>query len=385
MSVVSITKNESYDLQPVIESVRVHFQRFSLDQKVNESTKVLIKPNLLMKRKPEEFTTTHPALVEAAIVVLKEYGVKQITVADSPGGMYTQGALKGIYEASGMEAVCRRQEVTLNYDTGFQEVSSVNGKLVKTFPLIRPVCEADFILDICKLKTHAMTGLSGAVKNLFGTIPGLTKPEFHWRFPEKELFCSMLIDLCQTVSPDFVLVDAIESMEGDGPSGGQKRTPYLILASDQPYDLDYCLCHLIGLPPQRVNTVQESINRGLCAGDLSKITILGEPLVPMENYKLPRDARTDFMSHVPAVLAKPLKKITQVFLTSHPVVRQKDCVGCGKCAESCPAKTIEIQNRKAYIHKEKCIHCFCCHEMCPVKAIDIKRSRLFGLGKGDSK
>lgn len=382
MSQISITKNPTYDLDQVTQSVRLHFARFGLDKKLGPQTKVLLKPNLLMKRRPEEFTTTHPALVEGAILVLKEYGVQEITLADSPGGLYTPSALKGIYSTCGMEEVCSRQGVRLNFDTGFQQVHREEGRLVKTFPLINPVCQADFILDLCKLKTHAMTGLSGGVKNLFGTIPGLTKPEFHWRFPEKEQFCSMLIDLCETVKPDFVLVDAVESMEGNGPSGGQKRTPGLILASDQPYDLDFCLCHLIGLDPARVKTVEESVRRGLCCGDLSQIQVLGEPLQPIPDYKLPRDARTDFTSHVPPVLAKPIKKLTQVFLTSHPAVRQKDCIGCGKCAESCPAKTITIENRKAQINLKNCIHCFCCHEMCPVKAIDIRRSRLFsGFGK----
>jgi uncharacterized protein (DUF362 family) len=78
-------------------------------------------------------------------------------------------------------------------------------------------------VDVAKLKTHAMTGLSGAVKNMFGAIPGLLKPEMHCRFPQKEDFSAMLVDLCEAVRPSVCFVDAIVGMEGNGPSGGTPR------------------------------------------------------------------------------------------------------------------------------------------------------------------
>lgn len=374
---VSITSNPNYHQQEINQAIKTHFERFRLAERLRPEMKVLIKPNLLMKRRPEEFTTTHPSLVEAAIIALKEYGITQITVADSPGGLYTPAALKGIYEATGMRAVCERQQVRLNEDVSSQEVRREQNHLVKSFPLITPVCEADFILDICKLKSHAMTGLSGGVKNLFGCIPGLTKPEFHWRFPDKELFCQMLVDLCETIRPGFVLVDAVVSMEGDGPSGGTMRESGLILASDQIYDLDLCLCRLIGCEPDQIFTVKTARNWGLSARTWREIEIVGEPLQPLVNFQLPHDKSLDFVSHLPKCLQTPVKLFTQSVLCSRPVVRKKDCIGCGKCAESCPAKTIQIKNRTAKVIPKDCIHCFCCHEMCPVKAIDIKRSRLF--------
>ena len=45
--------------------------------------------------------------------------------------------------------------------------------------LLRPVLEADFISDLPKVKTHVMTGMSCAVKNLFGTVPGLQLSLIH--------------------------------------------------------------------------------------------------------------------------------------------------------------------------------------------------------------
>lgn len=376
MSLISITHTRDYQFDRVLCDVRTHLERFHLLDRLSPEMNVLIKPNLLMKRRPEEFTTTHPSLVEAVIVCLKEVGIHHITVADSPGGLYSAPLLKGIYEVSGMIEVCNRHQVALNYSTESKELHREENHLVKSFPIIKPVCEADFIIDVAKLKTHAMTGLSGAVKNLFGCIPGLTKPEYHWRFPEKEHFGEMLIDLSETVHADFALIDGVHAMEGDGPSGGNKRELGMIAASDNLYDLDFFLCHVIGVDPEEICMVKSAIDRGLCCGDMKKITLLGN--MPNTNpFVIPHDKGIDFIGHVPKVFRKPVKKIVNRFFTSHPVIRKKDCIGCGKCAEICPAKTIEIQERKAIISYSHCIHCFCCHEMCPVKAIDIKRTKLF--------
>lgn len=377
MNKISVIHTSSYQLTELVNVVRRHFARFHLETRLGANSHVLIKPNLVMKRLPEEFTTTHPALVEAAIICLKELGVQHITLADSPGGPYTEAALKGIYETCGMREVCERQGIVLNMDCRSAERHNPTNRLVKSFLLIQPVHEADFILDICKLKSHAMTGLSGAVKNLFGTVPGLTKPEFHWRFPDKELFSNMLVDLAETVRADFALVDAVEAMEGDGPSGGDKRVVNLTLASDNLFELDYCLCQLIGTDPMGVYTVKASLERGLCEG---RAEVVGDGLHGVAPFRMPHDRGLDFMHKVPKVLHRPAKFLVKQVLTSKPKIREKDCIGCGKCAESCPPHTISIVHRKAVIEYKECIQCFCCHEMCPVKAIDIQRFFLFRKG-----
>jgi len=373
---ISACINEDYDLAEVTASVRTHFARFHLSEKLNSSIPVVIKPNLLLRRKPEEFTTTHPVLVEAAIICLKELGVTNITLAESPGGLYNEAALRSIYDGCGMTEVCKRQGITLNFDCSSKECTREENKLVKTFPIITPVAEKTFLLEICKLKTHAMTGMSASVKNLFGTIPGLVKPEFHWRFPEQEDFCEMLLDLSLTVSADFALVDAVESMEGNGPSGGKMVKTSMTFASDHLYELDSFLASFIGCLPNEIPLLDLAAKRGLCTGDPSGYTVIGE-VRPTRPFLMPDTKSLDFMGHLPKFLQKPAKWITEKLLTSRPVIRKKDCIGCGKCAESCPMKTIRLENRLAVIDYQSCIHCFCCHEMCPKRAIDVKRSIFF--------
>ena len=138
-----------------------------------------------MKRRPEEATTTHPLVVEAAARLLLDWGASEVTIADSPGGPYTRPLLHSIYETCGMTAAARQSGARLNEDTGFTTLRREENRLVREFSIINPVAEADLVVSVCKLKTHSMTTLSGGVKNLFGCIPGLQKPELHLRFPEK--------------------------------------------------------------------------------------------------------------------------------------------------------------------------------------------------------
>lgn len=377
MQTISATKTNSYNQDEITNSIRRHFVMIDVKKMINPNMKVLLKPNLLMKRKPEEFTTTHPTVVAGIAICLKELGITDITIADSPGGTYTKQALTGIYEASGMREISEKYNLKLNYDFGSYESKVKNGVKVQNFTLINPVKNADFIIDVAKLKTHAMTTLSGAVKNIFGTVPGLMKPEFHFRFPEKKDFSNMIVDLCETVKPNLCFVDAVTAMQGDGPSAGTSREVNAIFCSKSPYNLDVVLCSVINAKIIDVPIVQVALERGLCVDNIKKLNIVGDQLPVFEDYILPKSKGIDFLNNVPKCFKKPLTPIVNLLLTSKPIIKRKKCIGCGKCAESCPAQTIKIQDKKAYISYDECIKCFCCHEMCPVKAIDIKRFKLF--------
>lgn len=376
---VSITNVETYDQLAVTAAIRRHFELNEVAKDLKPGMSVLIKPNLLMKRKPEEATTTHPAVVAGIITCLRNMGITDIVIADSPGGVYAKAPISAIYQASGLVDVAQRCGARLNQDFTSFERPAKNGIKCHSFMLISPVKDADYIIDVAKLKTHTMTTLSGAVKNLFGTIPGLMKPELHFRFPDKDDFSNMLIDLCEVVKPNLCIVDAITSMEGDGPSGGTPRNTGLLLASKSPYNMDVALCTLIDLPFTDVPTVNNAIKRGLCANNINSLMILGDKLVPITDFAMPSSKDVNFTGHMPKPLAAICKPFYDKLLVTKPVIHKKRCIGCGRCAESCPAKTIKIVNGKAVINYSKCIRCYCCHEMCPPKAIDLKRFKLFNL------
>lgn len=377
---VSFFKTEDYAPETMHEAVKKHFDALGLENIIKPETKVMIKPNLLMRASPEAAITTHPEMIAAIIDNLQAMGVREIVIAESSGGAYTKAQLSVIYGACGYKRFENMPGVTLNYDVSFKKVAFPEGNTVREFELISPVFDADFIISAAKLKTHAHTGLSGAVKNLFGTVPGLMKPEFHFRLQEKEPFCDMLIDLCRCVKPSLAIVDAVWSMEGDGPSGGIKKYTGFTAASLDPFKCDLALCGAMGFDPAEAGTVTASINRGFCPASIEELDIVGDTeFIGKFDFVRPRSVNVNFTGRFPKFLAKPIEYIENKMLAPRPKVHTKQCVGCGKCAESCPPKAIDIVERKAVINASECIRCFCCQEMCPIKAITIKRFSILKL------
>lgn len=375
MEKVSVVKCDKYDVDRIVEIVEHQFVELEADKPIIKSgDKVVIKPNLVMSRSPEEATTTHPTLIAAIIRAVKKRGGMAI-IAESPGGAYTKGALKSIYAKTGMTEVCEREGAELNFDVGTSEIDSDDGKRVKRFEFINPIITADVVISAAKLKTHGQMTYSGAVKNLFGCVPGLKKPEFHYRFPQKEDFAAMIVDICETVKPSISFIDAVVGMEGNGPTGGKPKELDCIIASTNPHAADLVGCALIGFPPEKIPTVNDAIEREICPKSIKDLIILddGLPEAPIK-IKAPDSVSLDFVANMPGFIKKPINKL----FTPHPKIVKSGCVGCGKCAESCPQHTIKIKDGKALIDYSNCIKCFCCHEMCPQKTIKIRRFNIFG-------
>lgn len=365
----------NYDQQTVDAAVERLFCQLPAAQ-VLGGKRVLLKPNLLAKHTPERAVTTHPAMVRAVIRAVRRRGAASITVADSPGGVYNPGILRSIYKVSGLTDVCREEGAALYTDCKSREVPA-KGQVVKQFTLLEPVLDCDVIINLPKLKTHMMTGLSAATKNLFGCIPGLQKAEWHMRFPDKERFGGMLVDLLCTVKPGFAILDGILAQEGDGPAGGTPRMVGIVAAAEDHLQMDLALCRMLGIRPKDVPYLNAAISRGLCPEQFDPACAKGEGELcrPIPGYRLPSSwGSVDFADKAPRAVRWAVPAVERL-LAPRPVINKSRCIGCGKCAEICPQHTITVQG-KAHIHAARCIRCFCCHEMCPVKAIDTRRSFL---------
>lgn len=365
----------NYDQQTVDAAVERLFCQLPAAQ-VLGGKRVLLKPNLLAKHTPERAVTTHPAMVRAVIRAVRRRGAASITVADSPGGVYNPGILRSIYKVSGLTDVCREEGAALYTDCKSREVPA-KGQVVKQFTLLEPVLDCDVIINLPKLKTHMMTGLSAATKNLFGCIPGLQKAEWHMRFPDKERFGGMLVDLLYTVKPGFAILDGILAQEGDGPAGGTPRMVGIVAAAEDHLQMDLALCRMLGIRPKDVPYLNAAISRGLCPEQFDPACAKGEGELcrPIPGYRLPSSwGSVDFADKAPRAVRWAVPAVERL-LAPRPVINKSRCIGCGKCAEICPQHTITVQG-KAHIHAARCIRCFCCHEMCPVKAIDTRRSFL---------
>lgn len=319
--------------------------------------------------------TTHPIVLKAVAMKLLELGCKVI-VGDSPGGPYTKASLKGIYKTCGIEEICNELNLELNYDTSELKVENPSGKVLKYMTVIKPIVEVDHVINLCKLKTHAMATFTGGVKNLFGVIPGVSKAEYHFKMPEIRDFTDALVDICSFVSPSITIMDGIIGMEGEGPTAGVPRKLGVLLSSTSPYAIDVIACKLINLEPSKVPTVQRCIERKFIKEDFSDICVLGEDIEGkiIKDFKIPSNRSISFLR---GIVPKSIELFVNKKLSGKPVINYKSCIKCGKCSNVCPPKAISMKESGPVIDLDNCIRCFCCHELCPRKAVDLKRPFIF--------
>ncbi|WP_422486954.1 DUF362 domain-containing protein [Gudongella sp. DL1XJH-153] len=366
MGQVGILKAEEYNYEKVLTDVDKLLSELDVLKNIKHSS-FLVKTNLLKKNKPEDGVTTHPYVVEGVVRFLQSKG-HSVVVGDSPGGPFNPVMLKSVYDASGISAVAERTGCSLNYDTSIVEVKPPKAKVINNLKLVKAFTEVDYVVSCAKLKTHTMMTYTGAVKNLFGMIPGVTKADYHLKMNDVDNFANMLIDVCDYVRPLFSVIDGIQAMEGDGPSSGDIRELGLLLAGENPYELDYVATGITGLLASPVN--RHALDRGLLNPE--KIVLYGLNIndLQIEPFKLPGSTHVNFVS---GRIPEFVKDFLLESIRPYPEVINKICVGCGVCAANCPPKVISMRNHKAVIDTTDCIRCFCCHELCPEKAIKVKR------------
>ena len=349
---------------------------------VTPGMRVAIKVNLISAMKPETAATVHPAVVCALVKLLREHGAEAV-IGDSPGGVFNAPYLRRVYEVCGMKQA-EAFGAHLNDDFSQEEIDFPEAVKAKQFPYTSWLSRADAIIDLCKLKTHGMMGLTCAVKNFFGTIPGTQKPEFHYRFPKAEDFADMLVDLFEYSKPRLCICDAVIGMEGNGPTQGSPREIGCLLAGKNGHALDLVAAEMIGLSTKEVPTLQAAIRRGLIPAESSALSVSGDPSrFHISDFKtVPAQSSVFFLILGDGFLGKAADKVAKRLLTPFPKLDANACVGCGKCADVCPAKAISMGTGKPRIDRGACIHCFCCQEFCPKGAMKVGRHALMRvLGK----
>ena len=365
---VSLVRRIDYNSEQVEVAVRQAVDLLGgMARFVQPGQRVLVKPNLLQPSDPAKAIVTHPTVVRAVVRLVQEAG-GQVLIADNPVVVpMTVRGWQSAYERSGLAGVAAETGAALNTHIVPQQRPHPDGQLIKLVDTSSFFLESDIVISVAKLKTHGFMRFTGAVKNLFGTVPGTTKFGYHVKLQTAERFADMLLDLVSFVRPVLTVMDAVVGMDGDGPSAGRPFPIGAILAGADPVAVDVAALGLVGHEPSQVPTVAGAIRRGWTTGRVADLDMLGEggPAVRVAGFELPPGGRSE-MDYFPSFL----RSWGTRQLVASPVVTER-CINCGLCIENCPVQTIAEVDGRARIDLGRCIRCYCCHELCPEQAIEL--------------
>lgn len=375
--VLALCKN--YEEEKVYAAIRGSISALGgLASLVSPEEKILVKPNFLYPAKAEKCVTTNPVVIKSFLRILAENGYKNVKVGDSPAN----GSCKQAFVQSGLteedlfgaQIADMTEEVLVEYPMG---------KAAKSFAFCREVTEADAIIGLCKMKTHALERITGAVKNMYGLICGMKKALGHVSYPNAASFAQMMADMHGCVKPRFHIMDGIVAMEGNGPASGTPVEMGVILTSKDPVALDTVFSRLINLDPVLVptNTLGMASKIGTCKDSEIEVMLLDDGIlkeISMDEI-LKRFGKEDFdvqREKEKLSILSLWSRITGGF-SRKPFIDEEKCVKCGVCVDHCPVegRAVTFKNGKENVpvyDYNKCIKCFCCQEICPQHAIAVK-------------
>lgn len=331
--------------------------------------RVLIKPNIVIDAPVNKAVTTHPSILEAVIDYLQERGAQPV-VGDSPG-LQRQG-FKPV--KCGIMEVCTSRKVPwVDFTAGVVPIGDETNQVVKQFRITEEAIKADLIINLAKMKTHQLMYMTGAVKNLFGLIPSVSKSPYHLKFPSRDAFARMIVDLERSITtPVFHILDAVVAMEGPGPSNGTPRPVGALAGSWDPYALDILQAIWMGEDPIRILVLKQALERGIVKSlDAERISCLGQDYRQFiqKGYKrIPRREGSSLLHTVAGLLTSRFRPPVD----PAPAFDHERCIRCRACVEICPAHALKLVDRQIEISEGSCIRCYCCHEVCPVDAIIIQ-------------
>jgi len=356
MHKVMIQAADYQDCQDAVEKI---FQTFALEI---EGKKVLIKPNVLRPARPEEAVTTHPAILEAVVRCVEARNPASIVVGDNPGLM-GYGANEQSFERCGLLAASRGHYRNIGLDAREVPFDPAYGG---TLSVSTDVLDADVLISVPKFKTHGLTGITGAIKNSYGILPGAQKATLHKLSGGQARFHDVVVDVFRLRVPDLFIVDAVLGMQGNGPASTELRWIGRVLAADNAVAMDSVMARMMGADPQKLRFLTRAAQLGLGSYALEDLDIQGE-LIPIPDFKVP-PLGEDALKHL-----SHIQKLLEDRSASRPVVDKARCTGCGTCVDQCPADALTLDANLPVVDKAACIACFCCQEMCPEKAISLKQ------------
>lgn len=357
MKNVSVVTCNTYQSEEVYQAIRESLDLIQYE--LPEKQTVLIKPNIMSQNRPEQNTVTHPAVVEGLCRLLQEKNCR-IFIGESIA-FYQSGLTRKAYEIAGIKEVADRYGAEL---VPFEEMPlvKITDGLTWLSELYLPkiLFDVDLVIDACKLKSHGSLRLSGAVKNLFGCMPGGYKQKMHlWSDNELEL-SDVFLDILGIVKPGLSIMDAVIGLDGGPTAMGKGVKLGRILASTDAVALDLAATKMISYKAEDSAILVQAAKRGFVSS-LNEVRIIG--------------AMTEipFKRPVDVVLGAPTSKKSIFVCDTYVNLRidGKKCIGCGTCEGACPVGAITHKGERYTLNQSTCISCYHCMYTCRQQAIRI--------------
>jgi len=343
---------------------------------VSAGQRVLVKPNFLAPKKSATGVTTDLRVIEAVVKMVLDRNAEPVVGDGVPIAFDADITFKRL----GMTRLADKYGIELvNMDQYPSEIVTIEDAMVlKEIPISRLVFEVDKIINVPVMKTHSQTSVTLGMKNLKGCVPGAHKLTAHRLGVSRAV-----VDLNTVIKPVFTVMDAIECMEGNGPTNGRPKRMDLLLGSDDVLALEIVAAKVMGVDPYTVRHIQLARDKGIGEYEFDNIRVFGASIDEVKSdFLIPATKKNRWLGALVVRLIPMLERcgldmtniaqrVYERFIP-YPAFTGK-CTGCGKCVVNCPEQAISFESEKhPVIDKNRCIKCYVCDEVCMFGNVKIR-------------
>jgi uncharacterized protein (DUF362 family) len=326
-----------------------------LSKRVFPGARVLIKPNFVA---PFPRATTDLSFVEFHVAAVRELGGIPV-LGESSGFEFDTRAT---FRVLGVEEFARKHNVPL---IDFEEAAyrTVDlGQGVGKVALAEAALHADFIINLPVLKGHSVTRMTGAVKNLFGTVSRDSRRRLHARGLHRGIAAIGRYFQAKTLHVADARRRLTRAVFSEAEPLGY------VLSGVEPFALDNLGCKLLGIPSESVAHIAPQLKYEVRGQQPS--TPEGATLRDSLSARLRRSlyAAAYALDHAKSVGlgGRSLLPTLHWYLGVHPdLAPDLSRAELELVAESCPVGAIDVENK--LIRQEVCqsVRCLACHQAHP--------------------
>jgi len=368
------------------EKLNTFAELFPSDRKA----RILVKPNLNSNLDSLTGNTTDLRVLADVVAYVKDAGYADITIAEG----YNSG-----FHRDGISVIVRNRVDRLADHFGVKvvDLNYAQGRTIEFEDGIRPqaareVFEADFFINVPKLKMHYETLMTVCLKSLMGTLVGRQNKTLTHKSLVKNI-----LRINDAIRPHLQVVDAMVAMEGTGPSAGTPLRMDTVFVGDDPYVTDLVAARLFSCAYDEVPLLREALRTGRIqpsmveyanALDLDEYVVKARR--PHPNFVARLVVNPKYQKYFIAVRNAPVikqivsnvytkKLLLRLGLTQEIIVKRERstslswnesrCGRCGRCAFYCPLENPLPDSLAEGSRPGQCIDCLYCFAVCPRDAI----------------